>query len=417
MAPGPDVLFAWLNVHGGSFHKLLRLREELVAAGLSCELLFSVGPPRGLKIGADVPEALLPELAAQGIHFLPRSEVLQRVGHANPRLLITDTHHDPDLPALIGDARKRGVSTAQMATQIGDFTCHGAEHLLLQHPLTLFFELEYNRTPESSRLFEARSVHFTGNIFFEPTQNELAHAYASRGEFCARYGFDPARPLCLWLPNYPDARHPSYGQIVRAAEEAGLNLMVKLHPWEYAFKKHGVDTWGLGKTSDEIWGARAVDESDTTWAYHFCDLAIMRTSTTCLELPFWNKPAILLPSTAYAALVRAQALMVAPCTLRLDSVEALAQFLKAGPLPSFGPAAYAAARSQVRLDTTRDAYAQTVDAVQAILAAPKTAGPQHSRSGFKRLYDPHISLSMSRSLSPTRRLRFEAGRLWRRLTA
>ena len=192
---------------------------------------------------------------------------------------------------------------------------------------------------------------------------------------------------------------------------------MKLHPWEYAFKKHGVDTWGLGTTSDKLWGAQAVDEPDSTWAYRFCDLAIMRTSTTCLELPFWEKPSVLLPSTAYTGLVRAQANMVDTCSVQLGSIEELARFLKTRPLPRFTPVDYAAARRQVRLDTTRDAYSQTVAAIQAILAAPNTPGPQYSKSGLKRLYDPLISREMSRALSPTRRLRFEVGRLWRRLTA
>jgi hypothetical protein len=37
---------------------------------------------------------------------------------------------------------------------------------------------------------------------------------------------------------------------------------------------------------------------------------------------------------------------------------------------------YAAARASVRLDTTRDAYAQTIDALRTILSAPDTlSGP------------------------------------------
>ncbi|MDR3641629.1 MAG: hypothetical protein P4L39_09940 [Humidesulfovibrio sp.] len=412
----PDVCITWLNVHGGVFHKLITLHERLTEAGLSCELLFSAGPPHGLKVGVDVPEALLPGLAARGIHFLPRAEVLQKAETSPARLLIADAHHDPDLPGLIARARLRGVVTAQLATLLGDFTSHFADHLLLQHPLTLFFELEYNHTRESHRFFQAKGIHFTGNLFFEPTVNTLVDSFASREDFCAKYGIDSARPLCLWLPNAVDARSAVYGQVLRMAGNVGLNLLVKLHPWEYAFKKHGTDTWGLGTTSDVLWNARAVDEPDGAWAYRFCDLAVMSTSATCLEMPFWGKPSVLLPSASHPGLMRAQARLVADCSVSLDAVEQLPDVFS-GPLPHFLPADYASACAQVRQDCSRDAYVQTVAAIETILAAPETAGHLSSPAALRRLYDPFVSQELRASLSASRRLRYDAGRLLRRLTA
>ncbi|MDO9633102.1 MAG: hypothetical protein Q7I92_14480, partial [Humidesulfovibrio sp.] len=265
----PDICIAWLSVHGGAFHKLIRLHEVLCSAGLSCELLFSASPPLGLKTGAgaDIPPEVQDDLERRGIFLLPRQEVLRRAEASRARLLVTDSHNDPDLPGLIKAARARGAITAQMATLLGDFTCHGAEHLFLQHPLTLFFELEFNRTLESRQFFEAKSITFTGNIFFEPTTNMLHGGYASREDFCLKYGFDASRPICLWLPSAPDVRNESYGQVTQAVRAAGHNLAVKLHPWEYAFKKHGPPhPWGLEDSSDALWGVTAVDEADTTWA-------------------------------------------------------------------------------------------------------------------------------------------------------
>lgn len=412
----PDVCILWLTVHGGAFHKLIVLHERLVEAGLTCELIFSAGPPRGLKIGVDVPEALVPELEARGVRFLPRAEALQAAEASLARLLITDAHGDPDLPGLIARARSRGAVTAQLATLLADFTCHGADHLLLQHPLTLFFELEYHHTRESQRFFQATGIHFTGNIFFEPTVNTLVNTYASREEFFAKYGFDPARPLCLWLPNRADIEHPSYGAVLKAAKDAGLNLAVKLHPWEYVFKKHGVDTWGLGRTSDEMWNVPAVEEPDGTWAYAFCDLAVMRTSATCLEMPFWEKPSVLLPETRHSGFTKPQAEMVASCAYVLKDEAALTDLLK-GPLPPISPAAYAVGRARVRLDCTRDAYTQTVEAVQAILAAPESAGRPGSPADIRRLYDREVFPAMRRGLPPGHRVKYELGRLWRSLTA
>ncbi|MHC1700331.1 MAG: hypothetical protein AB9900_05030 [Humidesulfovibrio sp.] len=413
-SPPPDVRIAWLTVHGGVFHKLIRLQERLREAGLSCELLFAEGPPRGLKAGVDIPERLLPELAAQGLHLLPRAEVLRRAATSPARLLITDAHHDPDLPALIAQARAGGTKTAQMATLLGDFSCHGADHLLMQHPLTLFFELEYHHTRESKLLPRARRIFFTGNIFFEPTLNELTTGFGSRDDFCAKYGFDPARPICLWMPNCLDVTDGAYEAVMRAAREAGMNLAVKLHPWEYAFKKHGVDPWGLGRTSDAIWGVRAVDEPDSSWSFLYCDLAVMRGSATILEMPFWEKPAVYMPTPRFTRLTAAQAGLAARSSVLLDSLDQLGPLLRDDPPRGFSPADYAAARAGVRLDCTRDAYAQTVSAVREILGQQEPGPPIGSMWKIKTLYDELAGEALAHSLRPSRYLRFVAGRALRR---
>lgn len=412
----PDIRFVWLNVHGGAFHKLLRLHDRLLAAGLSCETLIAVGPPHGLKLGLDVPTARAEELAGRGVRLLPRAEVLKHADATPAELTVADAHHDADLPRLMAATRARGGKTAQMATLLGDFCHHGAEHLLLQHPLTLFFELDFNHTPESRTLAAAKGVHFTGNIFFEPTVNRLVNDYPDREAFCARYALDPDRPLCLWLPNSLDARSETYARVARAARQAGVNLLAKLHPWEYAFKKHGgAHPWGLSDASDRVWNVPAVDETDGAWAYRFCDLALVRASAAILELPFWEKPGALLPPTSYVRLVNAQARLVGRCFTHLpgrdEAAELAALFQNPPPAPT--PADYAAARARVRLDTTRDAYAQTIDALRAILSAPDTLPGPGSLAALRRMADPFVGLDFIRALTPTRMVRYLAGRALR----
>lgn len=413
-----DVLFAWLNVHGGAFHKLIALADALAGSGLRTEIVFSADPPRGLKVGVDIPEALLPELAARGIRFLPRAESLEYARSTSTRLLVTDAHHDPDLPGLLSHARGRGIATAQMATLLGDFACHGADYLLMQHPLTLFFEMEFSRTRESRLIGKSKGVLFTGNLFFDARLNTLTTGFGSREAFCSKYDFDPDRPICLWLPNSVDTTAKAYGQVIEAAAAAGMNLAVKLHPWEYAWKKHGVqgvDPWGHGRTSDVIWGVRPVDECDATWAYKFCDIAVMRASATNLELPFWEKPGVLLPSTHYSALVRAQADMVRSCAVALPGAEALSEFLCRRPLPAYSHSEYAIAQGAVRQDLARDGQTQTVAAITQILANPEDIAPPASDRALRALYDSHVTSALAATLTPTRRLRYETGRLLRRL--
>jgi len=411
----PDVCIVWLTVHGGAFHKLITLHERLAKAGLSCEVLLSAGPPLGLKIGMDVPEDLLPELAARGIRFLPRAEALHRAKTTAARLLITDAHRDPDLPGLIAHARAQGVITAQMATLLGDFTCHGADHLLLQHPLTLFFELEFNRTAEAHRFFQAQSITFTGNIFMEPTRNQLYGGFGSREKFFEKYALDPRRPLCLLLPSAPDTKGQDYIRVIRAVQNSHYNLVAKLHPWEYAFKKHGPPhPWGLEQSSDTLWGIRAVDEPDTTWAYHYCNAAIIRASAMCMEMPFWKHPSLILPSDIKPALFDAQAALVASSSVRLPSVEALEQFLTAQDMPQFSGEDYARAQGATRLDLAHDAYELTVRAILDLLAGKRSE--RHSPKDIRRLYDSRVTPQLLRSIPSSRRWRAALNRWWRGIT-
>jgi hypothetical protein len=415
----PDVLIAWFNAHGGAFHKLIELHARLAAAGLSCELCFNSGPPRGLKAGADVPAALLPELAARGVRLVSRPELVALAAQSRARLVLTDAHHDADIPAVLAAARARGALTAQMATLLGDFTCHGAQYLLMQHPLTLFFEREFNRTRESARLADAEAVYFTGNIFFEPTVNGLFGGFADRAAFCAKYGLDPARRTCLWLPSAPDNTPEVYGAVCAAVRESGCNLAVKLHPWDYALKKHGRgpgESWGLGRPSDEVFGVRAVDEPDGSWAFRFCDAAILRTSAMSLELPFWERPGLLLPAALKPRLFEAQAHMARHCSVWLaGGVAELSRRLAAWDVPGFAPADYAAARDAVRLPGPGDAYERTVAAIRHILdgggVPPELVRPGGGLRALFRAYVPFVDGALRRALTPRRRLRFEFARL------
>ncbi|MBI5519094.1 MAG: hypothetical protein HY916_03425 [Desulfovibrio sp.] len=416
----PDILIAWFNAHGGAFHKLIALHGKLAAAGLSCELCFNAGPPRGLKPGADVPEGKIGEMERVGVRLMPRPELAEYARETGARLLLTDAHHDRDIPHVLAAAKARGVKTAQMATLLGDFTCHGADHLLVQHPLTLFFEREFNRTRESARLAQAERIYYTGNVFFEPTVNTLFGGYADRAAFCAKYGFNPARPICLWLPSAPDNSPEVYGQVCEAVDKAGLNLAIKLHPWDYALKKHGPqpgESWGLGKPSDEVFGRRAVDEPDTTWAFRFCDVAILRTSAMSLELPFWERPALLLPAALKPELFVAQAHMARRSSVWLSGMDELRTRLKRWDVPRFEGADYAASRAVVRLPGKGDAYARTIAALRHILGGggepPAFVEPKGSFRALARSYSPHVDLLLRRSLTPRRRLRYELGRILR----
>ena len=44
-----DVIIAWTSMHGGSWHKLIRLHEVLGEAGLKSRLIVNSSAPMGLR--------------------------------------------------------------------------------------------------------------------------------------------------------------------------------------------------------------------------------------------------------------------------------------------------------------------------------------------------------------------------------
>jgi len=160
-----------------------------------------------------------------------------------------------------------------------------------------------------------------------------------------------------------------------------------------------------------------VDEPDTTWAFRFCDVAILRTSAMSLELPFWERPALLLPAALKPELFVAQAHMARRSSVWLSGMDELRTRLKRWDVPRFEGADYAASRAVVRLPGKGDAYARTIAALRHILGGggepPAFVEPKGSFRALARSYSPHVDLLLRRSLTPRRRLRYELGRILR----
>jgi len=340
-----DIVLCWVSVHGGSYHALLHLRDRLRRAGLACTVLLNSDPPLGLQVGVDIAQEQVDGLARDDIHVLPLTALGEALRRSGARLCLFDAHEGEGVAALIRQARDMGALTAQASTLLADFTYHGADYALVQHPFSLWVGFEYSRDRRVGELARAKGIFFSGNIFYEPLRNTWTSDIRTREQFQARYGLDPERPTCLWLPNRVDGLDADYGRILDQARQAGMNVLVKLHPWEYKQLRHGFDPYGLGKTSAEHWGALAIDERDSSWALAFCDLGLMRGSSMGLELPFWRKPGITLPSPGrYASWCRIMQLMTRECSVSLDSVDALGPFLRSAWPLEYPAAAYAAAK-------------------------------------------------------------------------
>ncbi len=412
-----DIDLCWVNVHGGSFHALLHLARRLRAEGLSCRVLLSSSPPLGLQAGLDITAQDQAVLEGEGVRILPVEDMERAIRQDGARLCVFDAHEGEQVPALIAAARESGRLTAQLSTLLADFTYHGADYALVQHPISLWFVFDYSRERRAARLAQAKGVYFSGNVFYEPLTNTWTSAVRTREDLAARYGLDPARPILLWLPNREDGLEMAYGAVLDRAREAGMGVLVKLHPWEYKQLRHGFDPYGLGKTSAEHWGATAMDERDASWALAFCDAGIMRGSSLGLELPFWRKPGIYLPRPGVHARWHSLLLeMTKGASLHLPGVEALGPCLAAWP-PHISDEGYAAAKRYTMPVGSGgpgqpDSLTLHARHLADILNGGRAAfSPEGDAGRLRALYEPEIPRNFYARLLPRQRALFALRRM------
>ncbi len=385
-----DVVIVWMTVHGGSFHKLLRLLRELKQEGLSARLYISMDPPLGLQCGVDVSLETVRELKQSDVHILNRMDIEAALEAQPARLFLFDAHVDEGVRVLIKRVRSlHGAKTGQLCTLFADYTYLGSDYPFIQSPQAMWYALEYR--PERRRrrpefVAQARDVLFAGNIFYEPEPNAINSDVHTREDLFQKYGLDSAKPLCLWLPSQEDGLCSCYPKVLEAVRGAGMNVAVKLHPWEYKQLAHGYDPFGQGKTSAQRWGVVAIEERDASLAYSVCDVGIMRESSVGMELACAGKPSIYFPASAkhqhwldiYYDFARS-------CSVRLPSVEALGPLLAQG-VPQFSPADYAEARRRIlALPDGEDSFAAHVRRIKEVLARPNDA-PPIGRMGALRGY-------------------------------
>ncbi|MBG0777311.1 MAG: hypothetical protein H0S85_12875 [Desulfovibrionaceae bacterium] len=380
-----DAIVALHLVHGGSWHKLIRFVERLRGEGLRAALLVSRDAPLGLQEGVDFDAALAERLAGLDVHVVSM-ETMRAVLDAVPCRVVLfcggdDTkgaaagHRLRDLAAL---AHARGARTLQFSYVIDDFQYAGTTAVVLPHPVTLWFVLRHYRRHSCRDLPGARRIFFGGNLLAAPVCNAWTSTVADRASLFAKYGLDPERPTCLWLPNRSDGATGVYGAVLDAVRGAGMNLLVKLHPWEYKNKVHKFDPrFGGSATSADKWGCAEIEERDGSWAQRFCDVAVVAGSSVALEMPFWERPvAYVDPFYWCFGFVRS-------CAVRLDRVDQLGGLL-AGPPPHPSPEDYAAARG--RMQPPGDAVELHVEAVKEVLEMPSATPPIGSMAEVERLF-------------------------------
>jgi hypothetical protein len=133
--------------------------------------------------------------------------------------------------------------------------------------------------------------------------------FPEREAFCQRYGLDPRRKIVVFFPKgiklFEDKLHmwfkdkgteynawylDRYDAICKAAQAAGMNLILKLHPSAYASYRTRRDL------EYEFWEkypwAATLEPDDTYTCYAHADVGISIVSHSALDLGYFRRPFI-----------------------------------------------------------------------------------------------------------------------------
>ncbi len=381
-----DVISVLISVHGGSYHKLFHFHEMLQTAGLRSLVFVNQEAPMGLQPGIDFSEEDEARLALQGIYFLSRGEIQKRIEEHPMRLLIVEGHEDREgLPGdLVRLAKERHQAlSAQVCWLTDDFNYWDTDYVFVQHPITLWFVLEYYKRPDAFRMTQAKKIYYAGNLFYEPVPNRWTSDLQERGEFIRSYGLDPQLPICLWMPDRDIGKTEAFPRVVEAVKAAPMNLVVKLHPWEYKAVGHSyLSPYGEGKTSADRWSVPAIEERDGSWAMHHADLVIVGHSSAGIEASAWWRKAVF-----YVAPKDWRVDSVAKCSRRIERLDDLPPLLrKRSRWPRFSAKEFESEKRNLSVPSEMDSFQRHLKAVLEVLELPPEQESFGSLDPIRKLY-------------------------------
>lgn len=374
-------------MHGGSWHKLIRLHEALGEAGLKSRLLVNADAPMGLQKGIDYKEKHRVALAELDVHILSFDEMHEAMLDVPASLYVFESIESEFTEKLVNAAKAiPGAKTAQLCALLADFSSYGTDYLLVQHPSTFYFEIDYSRSRWHHRLKHAKSVIYAGNIFFEPVDNIWTSDIHDWDGLCKKYNFAPDLPLGLWLPDRSDGLDKSYGEVLDAIHAVPMNAAVKMHPWEYKNLSHGgPDDIYKGKTSAEQWGTTAIEEKDSALALRHCAFGVTRGSSVGIELAVLRKPSIFIPHDTMQFWPDLYHAMTKRCSFMMNSVDQLSPFLRETYPFDLTEEDYTSSFHHF-LTTQQDAFSLHVEAFKTILETPRPKKEIGSLSKFRQTY-------------------------------
>ena len=399
-----DVVFINICVHGGSFHKIIYISEQLNKKGLKSMALFSCEAPLGLQPGIDFDTDKEKSLCEGRVLFCNHSDIKSFINQKKARLFFFDINKSPIIRVLLNDA-KRGadVKIAQIGFVFDMFCYYDSHYLFLPHPLTLWFYIKHIKGPYKHILEAVKKIYFVGNLLAEPIGNKWTSTIKNKSDLINKYKLNPDLPICLFLPDRWDGKFSYYGDIVSSVHQASLNLLIKLHPWEYKNVQHGFDNlYGKHTTSADQWGVHAIEEKDASWAMMFSDLIIVVASSVSLEIPFFQKPVIFYSKRNW------KTELVKDASIRVNSKSALTRVLLKKEWKSITKLHFSKAMKAVHpYDSAPDGVVQTlIEKILYILSSdPNKNEGYKNELELKNMYAPYLFQTKNWKGSPIKSLK------------
>jgi len=185
---------------------------------------------------------------------------------------------------IINFVKNKGTLVFQVSKVFGDFYYKGADVSCYINELHLECDTSQGfKIPEN--------IMFSNNFLFDKTGEGLPKDL-SREEFCEKYGLDANKDIYVYLPTAIQCLHddPSAQSVYRKVCDSVDNLIIKLHPNEYARWK--ADRVG-NKWSYELYTDKklpVLEQIDTHWCYSYVSCGIAYQSGIGIEFGIYDTP-------------------------------------------------------------------------------------------------------------------------------
>lgn len=218
---------------------------------------------------------------------------------------------------LVRLAQTEGRLTLNFCATSGlDHWTNGVERCLTRSPFTIRV-LRFAHEQMGLSMPSEDQMRIVGSLQYEYLEDTNPIGFDNRESFCRHYGLQAQRPIAVLFPKGIQSFHKKvaiwfsdwnqeqvdsynqffldkYGEICRQVQQAGYNLIIKMHPTAYI-------AYNCNKEQEyEFWQqypwAKVLDPTHTRAMYCYADVGLGINTHSALDMGYFKKPFIYVDS-------------------------------------------------------------------------------------------------------------------------
>ena len=218
------------------------------------------------------------------VYLVSDSQVAKVLNESKPKVVVFDCGKMCNV-RLLQMAKSLGATTMQISKMFGDFYHNGSDISSFVSPYMLECQ-KRNPTPPPNNIV------FSNCLFYDPI-GHCAAEQMSKEQFCSKYNLDISKDIFVYFPTAIQVlkEDPGAQEVYKKVTEID-NLIVKLHPNEYArYKSDRVDN----KWSYDLYSSKNItvlEQQDTHWCYKYSSCGIGYQTSMAIEYALYENPFI-----------------------------------------------------------------------------------------------------------------------------